>query len=65
KGVLLVLDQSEYNGVNDYEFELEAPTKPLGTQMFTDILQEQSIPKRNTPNKIERFFASLEYDTNH
>jgi len=65
KGVLLVLDQSEYNGIKDYEFELEAPTKPLGTQIFTDILQEQLIPKRNTPNKIERFFTSLKHDTNH
>lgn len=64
KKVLLVLDQSEYNGIIDYELELEAPTKTLGNQIFEAILQEQHIHKRNTPNKIKRFFTSLQFGTN-
>lgn len=59
KGTLLVLDISTYNHHMDYEFELEASNESLGSQLFESILTEQKIPKRNTPNKIKRFYKTL------
>ncbi|WP_087973292.1 CYTH domain-containing protein [Oceanobacillus rekensis] len=59
QGVLLVLDYSTYHGQQDYEFELEATSKQTGLQMFEKILSDHHIPKRETSNKIERFFYSL------
>lgn len=56
---LLVLDHSIYNGTDDYELEVEAPTEAIGTHVFEQLLQKQDIQKRETPNKIERFFNSL------
>jgi uncharacterized protein YjbK len=57
--VLLVLDHSFYNGKSDYELELEAPDEATGRKMFDKILAAGRIPKRVTPNKIQRFFSSL------
>ncbi|MFC2949913.1 CYTH domain-containing protein [Virgibacillus sediminis] len=59
EGVLLVLDHSTYNRREDYELELEAPSKELGTARFEQLLKEHQIKRRNTPNKIQRFFESL------
>lgn len=56
---LLVLDHSIYNDTNDYELEVEAPTETIGSRIFEQLLHRQGIPKRDTPNKIERFFTSL------
>lgn len=56
---LLVLDHSMYNGANDYELEVEAPTEAIGSHVFEQLLRQQRIQKRETPNKIKRFFASL------
>lgn len=58
-GVLLVLDYSIYNNHSDYELELEAGSKDVGSRLFYKILAEQQIKKRRTPNKIERFFSTL------
>ncbi|MCM3399206.1 MULTISPECIES: CYTH domain-containing protein [Oceanobacillus] len=58
--VLLVLDYSTYNHKTDYELELEAPTKADGLRIFHQLLEENKIEQRITPNKIERFFHSLE-----
>ncbi|RDW15980.1 CYTH domain-containing protein [Oceanobacillus chungangensis] len=57
--VLIVLDKSEYNGITDYEFELEAQNKEIGLETFHNILDEHNITKKKTPNKIERFFKTL------
>ena len=57
--VLLVLDQSTYNGQTDYEFELEANTVDIGLQVFNDLLHEHKIVKKDTPNKIQRFFTTI------
>lgn len=62
-GALLVLDKSKYNGRIDYELEIEAPEASLGNHLYDTILTEQHIPKRDTPNKIQRFFASLQHET--
>lgn len=56
---LLVLDHSIYNDTDDYELEVEAPTETIGMQVFQQLLQQQDIQKRETPNKIKRFFDSF------
>ncbi|WLV25555.1 CYTH domain-containing protein [Aciduricibacillus chroicocephali] len=58
-GVLLVLDYSTYNGENDYELEIEAMDRKSGQAAMEEVLQEFSIPRRKTPNKIERFYNSM------
>ncbi|WP_066187117.1 MULTISPECIES: CYTH domain-containing protein [Gracilibacillus] len=55
----LVLDKSQYNGVLDYELEVEADSKAYGESIFQDILQQLDIPKRKTDNKIARFYQTL------
>ncbi|WP_068676488.1 CYTH domain-containing protein [Oceanobacillus sp. Castelsardo] len=59
KDVLIVLDYSTYNGVQDYEFELEAKNHKIGLERFHSILDEFGIKKKETPNKIVRFFKTL------
>jgi uncharacterized protein YjbK len=59
KDVLLVLDYSTYNGIQDYEFELEAKNQKIGLERFHSILDEFKIKKKETPNKIVRFFKTL------
>lgn len=56
--VLVVLDYSTYNGIFDYELEVEAPSEAVGTETFDALLKQFHIKKRNTPNKIKRFFQS-------
>ncbi|PAV29180.1 adenylate cyclase [Virgibacillus profundi] len=58
--VLLVLDYSKYNGHSDYELELEAPTEAIGLEAFNSLLTEHQIHKKETPNKIKRFFSTIE-----
>ncbi|MBN6205002.1 CYTH domain-containing protein [Ralstonia pickettii] len=59
KNVLLVLDFSKYHGTFDYELELEAKSQAEGIAVFEALLNEYNIPRRKTPNKIERFFQSI------
>ena len=59
KHVLLVLDYSEYSNQSDYELELEAKSHSEGIIVFEELLNKYNIPKRKTPNKIERFFHSI------
>lgn len=56
---LLVLDYSTYNGQEDYEVELEVKSREKGEKTFSDLLNRYDIPKRRTPNKIERFYMHL------
>lgn len=56
---LLVLDKSQYLGVIDYELEFEVQEKRRGYQDFENLLKEYEISKRETPNKIERFYKLL------
>lgn len=58
ENVLLVLDYSQYNKTSDFELELEAKTRSEGEQVFKSLLKKYKIQKRDTPNKIERFFLS-------
>jgi len=59
RDTLLVLDRSHYNQQTDYELELEAKEKQYGEHVFTELLEHYTIPKRKTPNKIQRFFSSV------
>ncbi|WP_077310184.1 CYTH domain-containing protein [Terribacillus halophilus] len=56
----VVLDRSEYGDTVDFELELEANTFAHGQSVFQTILAEYDITKRETPNKIQRFYDSLE-----
>ncbi|RLL45071.1 CYTH domain-containing protein [Oceanobacillus piezotolerans] len=58
-GTLLVLDYSIYNNESDYELELEANNKDDGIYTFQQILDTFQIERKETPNKIERFYRSL------
>lgn len=52
---LLVLDQSHYLGVTDYELEFEVQAFEQGQLAFTQLLEKHQIPRRETKNKIVRF----------
>ncbi|MET3683366.1 uncharacterized protein YjbK [Alkalibacillus flavidus] len=57
--MIVVLDKSDYNGVSDYELEIEAPEVDRGKAYYHNVLAHYNIPERTTPNKIERFFRSV------
>ncbi|MDC3417195.1 CYTH domain-containing protein [Aquibacillus salsiterrae] len=61
KETTVVLDYSIYNGISDYELELEANTKDHGEKIFFEVLANHSIKYSKAPNKIERFYTSLNY----
>ncbi|SDC79350.1 Uncharacterized protein YjbK [Terribacillus halophilus] len=56
----IVLDQSIYGDTVDYELELEARSYKHGENVFLSLLSEHDIGKRKTPNKIQRFYDSLQ-----
>ncbi|ASK60793.1 adenylate cyclase [Virgibacillus phasianinus] len=62
QGTLLVLDYSTYNGISDYELEIEAGSRTDGLNMLHTILDDYAVTKKQTPNKIKRFFTSLTLD---
>lgn len=53
---LLVLDHSLYFDQEDFELEGEFTDYALGQQQFVSLLEHYNIPKRDTPNKIVRFY---------
>lgn len=56
KSGLLVLDKSEYLGVTDYEVEFEVPEYTQGEVDFKNFLHEVRIERRETKNKVRRFY---------
>jgi uncharacterized protein YjbK len=62
KGIIYVLDHSKYHDQEDFELEIEAPDKESGMKAMDNILHTFGIVKKDTPNKIARFFQSLEND---
>ncbi|GMB08930.1 uncharacterized protein YjbK [Thermolongibacillus altinsuensis] len=56
EGGLIVLDHSHYLNVDDYEMEYEATNRSEGEKIFQSLLEKFQIPKRETKNKIERFY---------
>ncbi|UOR13117.1 CYTH domain-containing protein [Halobacillus amylolyticus] len=58
KDTLIVLDHSFYYDESDYELELEASSKQQGEKVFDELLSTYHIPKRQTENKIKRFYQA-------
>jgi uncharacterized protein YjbK len=54
---LLVLDHSTYFHIDDYEIEYEVTDEKIGSEVFSNLLNQLQIPIRETPNKIKRFFT--------
>ncbi|TGB05210.1 CYTH domain-containing protein [Halobacillus salinus] len=57
-GSLVVLDHSLYYDQEDYELEVEAPSKQEGLSVIQEILEACNIPERETDNKIKRFYKA-------
>lgn len=60
KDGLLVLDHSQYCGIDDFEVEFEVSDEKLGQQQFQEFLEEQDIPLRTADKKIARFMKAAE-----
>jgi uncharacterized protein YjbK len=58
KDTTVVLDHSLYYDQEDFELEVEAPSKQQGETVFEEILASCDIPKRRTDNKIKRFYKA-------
>ena len=58
-GLIFCLDYSTYNNVEDYELEIESLDRASGLKALGKVLQTFGISKKETTNKIERFFHSL------
>jgi uncharacterized protein YjbK len=58
-GLIYVLDHSSYHDQEDYELEIESTDRESGLKALDTILKDWSIVKKETPNKIARFFNSL------
>ncbi|GGH83977.1 uncharacterized protein YjbK [Pullulanibacillus pueri] len=56
KNGLLVLDHSFYLNSEDFELEYEVSEFKTGKTIFEALLKEHAIPKRQTKNKIVRFY---------
>ena len=56
------LDKSSYNGITDYELELEVPEVGIGETIFDTLLEKYTIQKTKPITKIERFFKTLTTD---
>ncbi|PLR97600.1 CYTH domain-containing protein [Bacillus sp. T33-2] len=53
---LIVLDHSYYLNKEDFELEYEVTDAIEGLSIFNNLLEELNIPKRETDNKIKRFY---------
>ncbi|WP_180954576.1 CYTH domain-containing protein [Bacillus sp. V5-8f] len=58
KGGLLVLDHSSYLNQEDFEVEYEVTQKDEGQEIFINLLDSLQIPRRQTENKIKRFYRA-------
>lgn len=53
---LLVLDHSEYLGIEDFELEFEVEDPEIGLKKFQGILKNFDIHSKIPKNKVARFF---------
>lgn len=60
KQALIVIDYSIYNNTFDYELEVESDTIKKSEDVLKSLMAQLQISKKPTPNKIERFYQSLE-----
>lgn len=63
--LLLVLDESRYLGVHDYELEVEGSRVDQVEAFLNEVLTQLSITKKDTPNKIARFYKQLYSSDDH
>ncbi|MBC2283030.1 CYTH domain-containing protein [Listeria booriae] len=56
---LLVFDKSFYADTHDFELEYEVTDFDKGETIFDRFLEERGIKKRETPNKILRFYNTV------
>lgn len=54
--VLLVLDESHYGQITDYELEMEVLDTQEGSDFFKQFLKEHHIPSRPAKKKVARMF---------
>ncbi len=59
KSGLLVLDNSSYFQIEDYEVEFEVDNFEQGKEEFEQLLSEAGIPVRPTMNKVQRFYNQM------
>lgn len=59
KNGLIVLDHSRYLEVEDFEIEYEVTDEAAGKIIFEELLERFHIPKRETKNKVRRFYEKL------
>jgi len=59
KSGLLVLDNSSYFQIEDYEVEFEVDNFDQGKKEFDLLLSEAGIPVRPTENKVQRFYNQM------
>lgn len=57
--IIYCLDKSTYNGLIDYELEIEVPNVEIGETIFHTLLERFNIPKTEPISKIERFFKTM------
>jgi uncharacterized protein YjbK len=60
----LFFDHSEYLRKEDFELEYEVTDAKVGLLHFEELLKEYQIPKRETVNKIVRFFKEKSLKNN-
>lgn len=53
---LIVIDNSFYLNIEDFELEYEVSNRKEGQKKFTALLEQLEIPVRKTENKIKRFY---------
>lgn len=53
-----VLDRSSYNGIVDYELEIESVTFDQGNEAYQHIVQQFNLQKEQPITKIERFLQT-------
>lgn len=57
--LIYVLDKSHYNGLTDYELEIEAQDHKTGREALDTLIRRFDIKRVPTSNKIKRFFLTL------
>lgn len=55
----LVLDENTYNGVTDYDFEVEAKSMKRANEVYNDIVKTFVLPKNKTLGKSSRAIATI------
>ncbi|SDC29114.1 Uncharacterized protein YjbK [Pelagirhabdus alkalitolerans] len=56
---LIVIDKSDYNGITDYELEIEASSRQDAEKKMKQLLSDYAITNKETPNKIKRFYDTM------